>query len=547
MHWLVPVGGRRRPAVIFGLLAAAAGAVALLGDWTSAATLAVLVPAGLALLALTGLPSGALLAAAVVAAGAVLLTRPDVTMREVAVVVAAALILGPPITFVATTPTRRRAGPPTDAGPISRWLLPVLGVAVALVCLIRPSTTGYAASAFLVLAGLLVAARGRWLPAAAAAISVLLAAGLVVQRTEPHPGAFYAAPKNRPAGHGVLLRSEPFTRSLPAGALAWRILYTTTGTDGSATVASAVVVAASSAPPGPRPVVVWAHGATGITPGCAPSLGTNPVGTDAVPDVAPALAAGWVVIAPDYPGLGTGGPHPFLIGLGAARSLLDSVLAAGRLGGLTLGGPTLVWGHSQGGNAALWSGIIAPSYAPAARLAGVAALAPGTGLPQLARLWGDGIYAAYLIEAYSEIYPDVRFDSYVRAAARLPARELAGRCLDDPKVYLSGLSWLLGGRSIWSAGPDAGAFGDRLRQNVPAHPIGVPVLIGQGAADTTVPATVQDAYVRQECATGTRVDYRTYPDRDHVGIFTGDSPLLPDLMQWSRDRLAGAPARTTCG
>jgi len=295
-------------------------------------------------------------------------------------------------------------------------------------------------------------------------------------------------------------------------------------------------------------VVVWAHGASGIAPGCAPSLGSDPVGTDAIPDVAAALAAGWVVIAPDYPGLGTRGPHPFLIGNPAARSLLDAVLAAGGLGGdLTLGGPTLIWGHSQGGNAALWSGIIAPSYAPAANLAGVAALAPGSGLPDLAKLWGDGIYAAYLIEAYSETYPDVHFDSYVRATARVPVRELAGRCLDAPKPYLSGLSLLLGGRSIWSAAPDTGAFGDRLRQNVPAHPIGVPVLIGQGAADTTVPATVQDAYVRQECATGTRVDYRTYPGRDHVGIFDGESPLLPDLMQWSRDRLAGAAAHTTYG
>lgn len=551
MHWLVPVGGRRWPEVVFGLPAAAVGAVVLLGDWTSAAALAVLLPAGLALLALTELPWGGLLAFAVAAAGVVLATRPDVTMSGVAVVVAAALIVGPPVTRVAAAlvPLVRRCSRPPGEGrpPRLAWVLRLIGFVVALVCLIWPSTTGYAAGAFLTVAGLLVAARGRWRVAAAAAIAVLLAAGLVVRWIDPHPGAFYAAPADRPPGHGVLLRSEPLTQGLPAGAHAWRILYTTTRDDGGATVASAVVVAAGTAPAGPRPVVVWAHGATGIVPGCAPSLGSDPVGVDAIPDVAAALAAGWVVIAPDYPGLGTSGPHPFLIGVGAARSLLDSVPAAGHLGGLTLGGPTLIWGHSQGGNAALWSGIIASAYAPAARLAGVAALAPGTGLPRLAELWGNGIYAAYLIQAYSEIYPDVRFDSYVRVAARVPVRELAGRCLDDPKVYRSGLSWLLRGRSIWSAPPDTGAFGDRLRQNVPAHPIGVPVLIGQGAADTTVPATVQDAYVRQECATGTRVDYRTYPGRDHVGIFTGDSPLLPELMRWSRDRLAGVPAPTTCG
>jgi acetyl esterase/lipase len=307
-------------------------------------------------------------------------------------------------------------------------------------------------------------------------------------------------------------------------------------------VASAVVVAATSAPAGPHPVVVWAHGATGIARDCAPSLGADPVGAGSIPDIAAALAAGWVVIAPDYPAQ----PHPFLVGAGEAHSVLDAVLAARGLATLTLAATTLVWGHSQGGNAALWTGILAPSYAPAVELAGVAALAPGTGLPALAAYWGDDVNAAYLIEAYSETYPDVRFDSYVRASERVPVRELADRCLADPKLYLSGLTSLLHGRSIWSAGPDTGALGRRLRQNVPAGPISVPVLIGQGGRDSTVPVTVQNAYVEQECATGTRVDYRTYPGLEHVGILVGNSPLLPDLMQWSRDRLAGAPARSTC-
>jgi alpha-beta hydrolase superfamily lysophospholipase len=417
------------------------------------------------------------------------------------------------------------------------------GVA-AIILLVHPP--GAAVIDGLVLfVGAALALPGRWLRiAVAAGGALILVAGLALQATQPHPDDFYAAPDHLPAGHGVLVRSAPFTSRLPTRSRAWRILYTTTRGDGTPTVASAVVVAATQAPPGPRPVVVWAHGASGIAPDCAPSLGTDPVGAGSIPDVAEALAAGWVVIAPDYPGLGTVGPHPFLIGQGEARSLLDAVLATHGLTTLTLAAQTLIWGHSQGGNAALWSGIIAPSYAPAVGLAGVAALAPGTGLPALAVQWGDQIYAAYLIEAYSETYPDVRFDAYVRAAVRVQVHELAGRCPSDRLV--SALSSLLVGRSIWSAAPGTGAFGDRLRQNIPDQPIGVPVLIAQGDNDTTVPVAVQNDYVRQECTTGTRLDYRTYPGRDHVGIFTGDSPLLPDLMQWSRDRLTAAPARSTC-
>jgi pimeloyl-ACP methyl ester carboxylesterase len=374
-------------------------------------------------------------------------------------------------------------------------------------------------------------------------VALSLTGGLVLQAGQPRPDDFYAAPAHPPAGHGVLVRSAPFTRNVPVGARAWRILYTTTRGDGTATTASAVVVAATQTPAGPRPVVVWAHGATGIAPGCAPSLGSDPVGTGSIPDLAPALAAGWVVVAPDYPGLGTKGPHPFLIGPGEARSLLDGVLAVRDLTALAATvGPTLVWGHSQGGNAALWAGIIAPAYAPAVGLVGVAALAPGTEVPELADYWSGEILSAYLVEAYSATYPDVRFDTYVKARSRIAVREQAGRCLDAPKADLALLS-VLRGPNFWNAAPSTGALGARLRENVPDQPIGVPVLIAQGEADTTVPAKTQEEYVRQECATGTKVDYRAYPGLGHVGVLTGDSP---DLVQWSRDRLDGKPATTTC-
>jgi hypothetical protein len=39
------------------------------------------------------------------------------------------------------------------------------------------------------------------------------------------------------------------------------------------------------------------------------------------------LAKGYVVVATDYPGLGTPGIHPYLIGISEARAVLDSVRA----------------------------------------------------------------------------------------------------------------------------------------------------------------------------------------------------------------------------
>ena len=66
--------------------------------------------------------------------------------------------------------------------------------------------------------------------------------------------------------------------------------------------------------------------------------------------------AGWVVIATDYSFAEKGGPHPYLIGEGEARAALDAVRAARQMSELTLDNHMVVWGYSQGGHAALWTG-----------------------------------------------------------------------------------------------------------------------------------------------------------------------------------------------
>ncbi len=85
---------------------------------------------------------------------------------------------------------------------------------------------------------------------------------------------------------------------------------------------------------------------------------------------------GYVVVAPDYPGLGSSGDHPYLIGESAAHAVLDSVRAARSIEEARAGDRFIVWGHSQGGHAALFTGMHAHAYAPELKLAGVAAAAP---------------------------------------------------------------------------------------------------------------------------------------------------------------------------
>ena len=386
--------------------------------------------------------------------------------------------------------------------------------------------------------------------AALVAAALLATLSVTLHRASPTPDAFYSAPGTVPPEPGALLRSEPFGRAVPEGARAWRVLYTTTRDEGVPALASALVVAAADPPAGPRPVIAWAHGTTGVAAGCAPSLLKDPFAAGALPALDEVIAKGWVLVATDYSGLGTRGPHPYLIGQGEARSVLDAVRAAKKLPQLSLAGQTVVWGHSQGGHAALWAGTIAPEYAPDTHVTGVAALAPASDLAglvgNLGTVPGGSIFASYAIAAYAAGYPDVRLDDYIRPAARTITRRTADRCLAEPEVFVSIASSLLADKPVFDADPNGGALGRRLRENTPTGAVQAPVLLGQGEADPLITPAVQAAYVSGRCALGGRLDYRTYPGRDHVGVVAAGSPLIPDLLAWTQDRFDGAPAPSSC-
>jgi uncharacterized membrane protein HdeD (DUF308 family) len=195
--------------------------------------------------------------------------------------------------------------------------------------------------------------RPRWLRAAGAigavALALLLAAvSAAIHRSTSTPDAFYRPPSAVPGRPGMLLRSERYTRGIPKRWRTWRILYTTARDEAVPALASGLVIASDGLPPGPRPVIAWAHGTTGVASQCAPSLLPSRWNADVIPGIDQALARGWVIVATDYIGLGTAGPHPYLIGQGEARSVLDSVRAAWQMPQLSLQRTTVIWGHSQG-------------------------------------------------------------------------------------------------------------------------------------------------------------------------------------------------------
>jgi hypothetical protein len=178
-----------------------------------------------------------------------------------------------------------------------------------------------------------------------AALAVLAAAAC--SSTPRKPDAFYLPPSPMTAGApGEVLRIEPDADG-PKGARSMRVLYRSTGLKGEPQAVSALVVIPDGpAPAGGRNVVAWAHPTTGVVPDCAPSL--QPDWRKTIPGLEEMVAAGWVVVATDYPGLGTPGVHPYLVGPSEAQAVVDSVRAARRIPEAGAGDRFAVWGHSQG-------------------------------------------------------------------------------------------------------------------------------------------------------------------------------------------------------
>src|SRR6201996_5554372 len=194
--------------------------------------------------------------------------------------------------------------------------------------------------------------------------------------------SFYDAPRSQLAGQpGTLVRQE-IIDGAPLGAPAYRVLYRSIGMKGEPIFVSGVVIVPQGTPPPQgRPIVAWAHPTTGVTPRCSPSLAIFLF--QQIQGLRSFVEHGYVVAATDYPGLGTPETHPYLVGVSEARAVLDSVRVARNMPGVGGGNRFVVWGHSQGGQASLFTGLIAKSYAPDLTLVGVAAAAPASELAPL--------------------------------------------------------------------------------------------------------------------------------------------------------------------
>src|SRR5438045_6680362 len=123
--------------------------------------------------------------------------------------------------------------------------------------------------------------------------------GVRASITARAPDAFYDPPSDLSRQPGALLRSEPLKDvALPVGMRGWRILYATTVDDSTPATAVATVFAPTAPPAGPRPVIAWDHGTTGLLERCMPSLFSAP--SAGITGRGRIVMAGWCVVWADY-------------------------------------------------------------------------------------------------------------------------------------------------------------------------------------------------------------------------------------------------------
>jgi acetyl esterase/lipase len=291
-------------------------------------------------------------------------------------------------------------------------------------------------------------------------------------------------------------------------------------------------------------VLAVAHGSTGTDPSCAPSLSMRPFA--ATPGVEEALAAGWVVVATDYPGLGTPGPHPYLVGASSAHAVVDSIRAAAALAGADPS-RAAIWGYSQGGHAALFA-IDEAGRAADVDLVGAVLFAPATDLAGLIDA-GQGSVAGTLLlvttaVSWSEVYPDLALDDVVAADALDDAREIAARCLDPTSLPMSVVR-SIGLRDALARldDPQAARWAAAVDRNTPTAPVQVPVLVLHGDDDLLISSEVTVEHVADRCARGEPIEMRIVPGAGHITLL---ARTVDDALAWTVERLHGRPLDIDC-
>lgn len=328
-------------------------------------------------------------------------------------------------------------------------------------------------------------------------------------------------------------------------ATAYRVMYASTTATGSPSVVTGLVYVPLSAPPaGGYPVVSWAHGTNGMAPTCAPSLTPQALSSDMDAYMNALLDKGWELVASDYQGEGTTGPLPYLVGTVSAQNTIDIVRAARHLSVAHASSTYAVWGHSEGGQTAVFADQLGPTYAPELHLVGVVAGAPPSQFGLIYQFLTNSPYRFYLFMAavgYNAAYGNqaAPLNQVLTPLGRSLVPTVEKGCFD----YLQNTLDKYTLAQLTTGDPfKIPTWKKLLAENDPgevtkASP--VPLLIVQGGADEQIPVVSTALLDQHLCSLGQTVQRWIYPGQSHSGVVRY---YVPDMVRWLSARFAGQPA-----
>jgi len=287
-------------------------------------------------------------------------------------------------------------------------------------------------------------------------------------------------------------------------------------------------------------IVIWAHGTVGVGDACAPS--NNVLGENFKVTAKALLAQGYVIVAPDYEGLGTPGIHPYLHLKSESLSAIHAIKAVKEKYAKDFNGDWMSAGQSQGGQASLgiaeyantdstYKGAVAGApasslgkiileVAPKA-LAGIEAQENASPVPiplekrssvssyatllAYAALAGVGIKAEKPSYDYTSIFED-RTKGFAKLAEGSTGDN--GDCLDGVRqAFMTDIIKFMNEDSKNKVMQYPGLNAEKFKNDpiikqflIDSQPgtkkIDKPILVIQGMADTNVPAVVTQAMVK---------------------------------------------------
>jgi pimeloyl-ACP methyl ester carboxylesterase len=365
---------------------------------------------------------------------------------------------------------------------------------------------------------------------------------------------FYANPAH--LGHyrvGQPIKTTPLgsaEKNLRRAGRVMRFMYRSESATGAPRAETGlIVVPHGRAPEGGWPVVAWDHGTNGVGPACAPSRSPDLSLPAYGKFVASLAAAGNVVVAPDYEGLGVAGEvSPYAELESEGRSTIDAVRAAhDLLPDLTRG--WVVIGHSQGGQAALGTSQLAGTRAPQYPLLGTVPMAPASHLAQaldiLNKIKPPKLNTlpeiAYLL--LSVKVSDPTFDPATVVSPGMVAglRRARTGCFNEVEAWYSKHRPAVMFKRSWRDSEPLRLF---VSRNAPGAVLSTgPLFLAQGTGDKVVAPQLTAALDQHLCQIGDTVDFTRYPGVEHVPLVGAAADAV---LEWVAGRFVGTPATSNC-